>query len=194
MHKLAYALGAHAKVDIQILAGVVLFALGGRQNVRGLGADDAHQLFTAIDRYAHAGQDARIHAAHVAHAQRAVLFNIGYHQADFIQMRAQHYPGAAALDMADDAIQRIDPDLVAIGAKGFGDKARRFAFVARKAGKNRDLAQKILCSHCLPSFLYASATILHHLPAAGKAAGYLIWFIFRISASETVMISVFCLV
>ena len=30
--------------------------------------------------------------------------------------------------------------------------------------------------------------------AAGKAAGYLIWFIFRISASETVMISVFCLV
>ena len=30
--------------------------------------------------------------------------------------------------------------------------------------------------------------------AIEKAAGYLIWFIFRISASETVMISVFCLV
>ena len=104
LHQIAHALGAHAQIDIQILAGVVLFTVGGRQKVRRLGADDAHQPFTAVYHHAHAGQDARIHTAHAAHAQRTVLFDIGYHQADFVQMRAQHHLGAVSPDMADDAV------------------------------------------------------------------------------------------
>ena len=77
-HLFAHALHRQPQVDEEVLALVVVLSIRGAEQMRRGGAHHAQQLHRAVlaARGMHddggGRQDARVHAAHLAHAQRAV--------------------------------------------------------------------------------------------------------------------------
>ncbi len=147
LHQLAHALHRQAQVDVQVLALVVLLAFFLRLQVGGLGAHDAQQRLAAVDRQPHARQDARVHPAHIAHAQAAVVLDFHHHQADLIQVGAEHHLGPIALDVRHHVVEPVDLHLVGIRPEGRGNVFRHRHLRAGQPGRGRCAAQKFLDVH-----------------------------------------------
>ena len=117
----------------------------------------AEQLFFSIYPDLAAGQNAGVHAAHIAHAQAAVLLDVHHHQADFIDMGGQHHLGPGSPFMGDHVVHAVDKNLVAIRFELLFHVFRHGLFVAGQAGQRRYFGKEGLDVHRIPPSFIAPA-------------------------------------
>jgi hypothetical protein len=125
--------------------------------MRRLCANGSEQLLFTVDPYLAAGQNAGIHAAHIAHADAAVILDLYRHQADLIHMGGQHHLGSQALFMGDDVKHAVDSYLIAIRLELLFYIFRHRLLVAGKAGQRRYLGKEGFYFHGIPPLIIAPA-------------------------------------
>ena len=113
---------AGADVEVEVVGGGHLVALGARGQMRGKSAHDAADSFGA-DAEDLAGEDARIDPPDPAKPEPSLLLDRGHHQADLVHVRAEHHvrPAPASVPRAASAF-RAGP-----GARRSGIDARHEA-------------------------------------------------------------------
>ena len=166
-HLRAHLIHRQPQVHEQIFPLVVVLAVGGAEQMRRGGPHHAQQLCRAVPcaRSVHGNgggrQDARVHAAHLPHAQRAVRQNVRHHEGDFVLMRRQHHAGRrrsvlggrGGLFQGNHVVERIDGHAVAQRLKARLQPAGHLRLVPAGAvlhGHALQIVQNVHCSLPFP--------------------------------------------
>ncbi len=95
-HELLHALGLHAQIDHERRERRDVLALIGLDKVDGLAAHHtAQHAACRMHVHAHAGQNGRVHPAERGHRQKALIGDVGDHEADLVHMGREHAARAA---------------------------------------------------------------------------------------------------
>ena len=120
--------------------------------MRGLCADHAIELFPPEHRHLAPRQNARVDAAHLPDAQKAVVFNAGDDHAHLVHVGADQHRRAVVAHHSAHISQFIDANVAGIFRKLLRDAAGNRALHARVTGHRADFLQKCRNIHPETSF------------------------------------------